>query len=241
MHHLAWGLHKKVHTWPIYFVNGFKFHTEEWSIGKKAINCGVYVKDDNEKYYYGIVKEIMQVEYIGELTKQLVIFNCEWFDNTINHGIKVQPQYDIVKINYRRRYSNFDPFIFATNAIQLYYVPYSEKIKEKVNWWVVIKTKPRCTVDDRYTFEVAYQESTTNMNITTNEELLGHLVDGAEYEELDEVDVGVVENSKESKQTEEEEEEEEIVFESEFEYDFDDEILQQYRLDDDFSSDDSDK
>ena len=58
----------------------------------------------------------MQVEYIGEPTKQLVIFNCEWFDNTINHGIKVQPQYDIVEINYRRRYSNFDPFIFATNA-----------------------------------------------------------------------------------------------------------------------------
>jgi len=46
------------------------------------------VKDDNEKYYYGIIKEIMQVEYSGEPTKQLVVFNCEWFDNTINHGIK---------------------------------------------------------------------------------------------------------------------------------------------------------
>ncbi|KAK7377611.1 hypothetical protein VNO80_03039 [Phaseolus coccineus] len=43
----------------------------------------------------------------------------------------------------------------------------------------------------------------------------------------------VVENSKESKDIEEEKE---IVFESEFEYDFeDDEILHQYRLDDDFN------
>ena len=95
---------------------------------------------------------------------------------------------------------------------------------------MVIKTKPRCTVDDRYTLEVAYQESTTNVNITTNEELLGHLVDEDEYEEIDEVNMKVVENSKESKQIEEEEE---FFFESEFEYDSkDDEILHQYRLDD---------
>ena len=77
------------------------------------------VKDDGEKYYYGIIKEIMQVEYSREPTKQLVVFNCEWFDNTINHGIKVQPQYGIVEVNFHRRYSNFDPFIFATNAIQV--------------------------------------------------------------------------------------------------------------------------
>ena len=72
-------------------MNGFKFHTEEWSIGKNTINCGLCVKDDDEKYYYGIVREIMQVEYSREPTKQLVLFKCEWFDNTINHGIKVQP------------------------------------------------------------------------------------------------------------------------------------------------------
>ena len=189
----------------------------------------------------------MQVEYSGEPTKKLVVFNCEWFDNTINHGIKVQLQYDIVEVHCQRRYSNFDPFIFATNAIQVYYVPYPEKIKEKVDWWVVIKTKPRCTIDDRYTIEVAYLESTTKVNITTNEELLGHLVDEDDYEEIDEVDMRVVENSKESKQIEQEEkeeEEEEFFFESEFEYDSeDDEMLHQYRLHDYFNgnSDDSDE
>jgi len=149
-----------------------------------------------------------------------------------------------VEVHCHRRYSNFDPFIFATNTIQVYYVPYPEKIKEKVDWWVVIKTKPRCTIDDGYTLEVAYQESTTNVNTTTNEEPLSHLVDEEEYEELDEIDVRVVQNSKESKQFEEEEEQEEIVFESEFEYDSeDDEILHQYKLDDDFydNSDDNDE
>ncbi|WJX45764.1 hypothetical protein P8452_32622 [Trifolium repens] len=33
LHQLAYGPKRKVHTWPIYFVNGFKFHTEEWSVG----------------------------------------------------------------------------------------------------------------------------------------------------------------------------------------------------------------
>ena len=141
-----------------------------------------------------------------------------------------------MEVHYRRRYSNFDPFIFVTNAIQVYYVPYAEKIKEKVDWWVFNKTKSRCTVDDQYTLEVAYQESTTNVNTTTNVELLSHLVDGEEYKESDEIDVRVVENSKEIEKIEEEEEQEESVFESEFQYDSedDDEILHQYRLDDDF-------
>jgi len=74
---LAWAPKKMVHTWLIYFVNGFKYHKKEWSIGKKTIKCGVCVKDDNEKYYYGIIKKIMQVEYPGKPTKQLVVFNCE--------------------------------------------------------------------------------------------------------------------------------------------------------------------
>jgi len=32
---------------PIYFVNGFKFHIEEWSIGKQIVNYGVCVKGDD--------------------------------------------------------------------------------------------------------------------------------------------------------------------------------------------------
>jgi len=49
-------------------VNGFKFRTEEWSIGKQTVNYGVCVKGEHsgeETYYYGIIKEIVQLEYIG--------------------------------------------------------------------------------------------------------------------------------------------------------------------------------
>ncbi|XP_057415192.1 uncharacterized protein LOC130710056 [Lotus japonicus] len=66
--HLAWGPKRKVETWPIYFVNGFKFHTKEWSVNKKTINSGVCVQGDDEEhehYYYGTLKEIMQLQYPG--------------------------------------------------------------------------------------------------------------------------------------------------------------------------------
>ncbi|XP_057440059.1 uncharacterized protein LOC130731905 [Lotus japonicus] len=110
LHHLAWGPKKKVETWPIYFVNGFKFHTEEWTVNKKTINSGVCVEGDDEEdehYYYGVLKEILRLEYPGEPIKQLVLFNCEWFDSVINRGMKVNKEYDIVEVHRSRRYSKY--------------------------------------------------------------------------------------------------------------------------------------
>ncbi|KAJ1375240.1 putative transposase, Ptta/En/Spm, plant [Sesbania bispinosa] len=40
-------------------------------------------------------------------------------------------------------------------------------------------------VDDRYTLEVAYQDTTSNVNFVSNDELHGHLRDGGQYEEVD--------------------------------------------------------
>ena len=193
MHHLAWGPKKKINSWPVYFVNGYKFHTEEWSIGKKTINCGVCVKGDDdrneENYYYGIIKEIVQLEYPGEPSKQIVLFNCEWFDAVINRGVKIHKQYGLVEVRHTRRYSKYDPFIFAANAIQVYYVPYPEKIKEKRDWWVVIKTKARGTVDDRYTLELAYQDMSNFIGFVANDDLFEPLRD--EEGAYDEVEVNI--------------------------------------------------
>ena len=63
LHDLVWGPKRKVHTWPTYFVNRYKFYTEEWNVGKKTINSRVCIKSsdqgDEESYYYSIVKEIV--------------------------------------------------------------------------------------------------------------------------------------------------------------------------------------
>lgn len=238
LHHLAWGPKRKVQTWPIYFVNGFKFHTEEWSVNKKTINCGVCVKADNERehqhYYYGILKEIIQLEYPGDPIKQLVLFNCEWFDAVINRGVKVKKEYDIVEVHRARRYSKYDPFIIATNAIQVYYMPYPEKIKEKVDWWVVIKTKPRGTVDDRYTLEVAYQDTTTHVDPVPNDIIDGHLRDDeGEHDELEMYDNNDEDDSEEDNEEEENVDEDQDEDEDDSDSDNDCELYDQYISDDD--------
>ncbi|CAK8536824.1 unnamed protein product [Lathyrus sativus] len=35
---------QSANEWHTYFVNGYKFHTETWTKGKKTINSGVFVK-----------------------------------------------------------------------------------------------------------------------------------------------------------------------------------------------------
>ena len=107
-----------VKTRPIYFVNGHKFHTQSWSEGKKTIIYGVYVKDignvnSNENDFYGIVKEIIQLEYLRQNSKKLVLFSYGWFNPIINHGIQVHPQYGIVKIKHFKRHGKYDHFIFT--------------------------------------------------------------------------------------------------------------------------------
>lgn len=219
MHDLAWGPKRKVHTWPTYFVNHYKFHTEKWSVGKKTINSGVCVKGsdqgDEESYYYGILKEIVQLEYPGHPMKRLVLFNCEWFDIVMNRGMKVHKQYGIVEIRHTRRYARFDPFIFAENAIQVYYLPYPEKIRDKVQWWVVIKTKPRGTVDDRYTLEVAYQDNAmSHVDTTMNDDPLENLrdIDGGfeEVEGYDNTNLDINEEDVEEEDVEDDAEEEDF-------------------------------
>lgn len=102
-------------SWNIYFVNGYKFHTEAWSEGKKTVNCGVHVKgltEGGEDDYYGKINHIYELDYFG-LKDKVALFYCEWFDPTRNAGTKVHPQYKIVDIKMDKRYRPYDPFILA--------------------------------------------------------------------------------------------------------------------------------
>ena len=190
---MAWGPKRKVLTWQTYFVNRYKFHTDEWSSYKKIINSGVCVKgseqDADHNYYYGIIKEIIQVEYPSHPMKQVVLFNYEWFDMVLNRGMKVHKDYGIVEIWHNIRYPRYDPFIVAQKVIQVYYLPYPEKLRDKQHWWVVIMTRPRRTVDDRYTIEVAYQEDTiSHVNSVPHDNTVKNLVDNDYiFEEVDRI------------------------------------------------------
>ncbi|KAL6523052.1 hypothetical protein OROMI_031400 [Orobanche minor] len=112
------------------------------------MNSGVCVKgvsyDDYESDYYGRLIEVVRLEYPGLPLKQVVLFNCEWFDPT-STGTKVDPYYKLLEINHKRRFNRYEPFILATQATQVYYCTYPSLKRDKVDWWAVCKVKARST------------------------------------------------------------------------------------------------
>jgi len=150
-----------VKEWRTYFVNGYKFHTQAWTEGKKMINRMVHVKGLTEGTpddFYGVIQHIYELEYnTTSYPKQVVLFYCHWFDPT-SRGTRVDPKYDIMEIRTDRSYNLFEPFISEHNVRQVYYVPYPETRRDKNGWCVAIKTKPRGYIEsDHVQDDVPYQ------------------------------------------------------------------------------------
>jgi hypothetical protein len=73
------GPYRQVHYFDAYYVNGYRFHTETYSMGKTTLNSGICIKggwyDNNEHDYYGILEEVVELEYRG-LHNKVMIFKC---------------------------------------------------------------------------------------------------------------------------------------------------------------------
>lgn len=142
-------------------MNGYKFHTQSWTEGKKTINSGVHVKgltEGIEDDFYGVIQHIYELVYPSlDYTKRIVLFYCNWFDPS-GRGTKFNPKCNTVDIRMSRRYQRDDPFIIAQNVRQVYYVPYPPTRKDKRGWSVAIKTTPRGSIEvDDSEGEVPYQ------------------------------------------------------------------------------------
>jgi hypothetical protein len=155
---LANGPRRCVKEWHTYFVNGYKFHTQSWTVGKKTINSGVYVKgvsEGGEDDFYGVIKRIFELSY--RYDNNVVLFYCDWFDPT--NGTKIDPKHKNVDIQMDKRYNAFDPFILASKCCQVYYVPYPSHHRRKRGWCSAIKTKPRGQIETEVPdIEVPYQD-----------------------------------------------------------------------------------
>ncbi|XP_058751501.1 uncharacterized protein LOC131624571 [Vicia villosa] len=101
---LALGPNPKATSWHIYFLNGYKFHTEERSRGKKTTNCGVHVKgitNGGEDNFYDIIQCILQLEYHGS-SNNISLFYYAGFNPTNNSGTRVDKEYNIVDIKMNK-------------------------------------------------------------------------------------------------------------------------------------------
>ena len=140
------------------------------------MNSGVCIKginyNDHESDYYGILEEVLELEYHNSSPKRtrIVLFKCDWFDPQLGRGCKVHNQYGLVEVHSKKRFSKYEPFILAQQAQQVYYVEYpSKKLRtqrnESADWLVVCKVKARSTIDCP---NVAYQEDDVSHDQTIN-------------------------------------------------------------------------
>lgn len=190
---VALGPLRRVETWHTCYVNGYKFHTNAWSEGKSTMNSGVCIRGtdygQSEYDYYGILKEIVEIEFPGRPIKRVVLFNVEWFDPTPNRGTRIHKHYGIVDVRCRGRYRKFDPFIIAQQAEQVYFASYPEGIRQRQDWYVVIKTTARRTISGRSKqVDDAFQaDAVTIQPVAGDTDQMASLVDDeAELEEIDE-------------------------------------------------------
>ncbi|KAM3398451.1 putative protein isoform X3 [Capsicum galapagoense] len=214
----------------VYFVNRYKFHTDFHGSARSTMNSGVCISDPTFGDFYGRIKEIIEVEYRETPLKRTVLFKCEWFDPTMDVGVKKHNQYKLVDINHRRRYKKYEPFILAMQATQVCYVSYPSKKRDKDDWVAVLKIKPRNVVELsdeeiktaaelNIPFEVEeVQIYKIDMNVATDKSIHLHDANGGLIEMDEATDDGLlqeyhdnqkdaIEEEYENEETEEDEEE----------------------------------
>lgn len=178
---LAKGPFNTVTTYPGCFVNGFKFHTISYGSNKGTMNSGMCVKgsnyDDPEKDYYGRITEIVELEYPSVSSfKKVVLFKGDWFIPTLNEGVKIHHAYKIVEVNEKKKWNTNEQFVLASQAIQVYFCEYPSLRRNKSDWLVVTKVKPRFTVE--------VPQSFNNQEATLPREALPYQEDDVELHDI---------------------------------------------------------
>ena len=203
------GPKRVVKTYPIYFVNGYKFNTKEYGAEKLTNNTGVFVKgsDDPENHlndFYGVLTQILQLTYFSRPAEEVFLFRCNWFSNVPGSRINVHKNYNLIEIKHTSHYHKYDPFVLAKQALQVYYAPYPSLKRDKADWSAVFKTKARFTFDGKnIPDEQAYQadlEQNNEIIITDDHTDFGPLIDESNVlvEAFDSAEENIVENETES-------------------------------------------
>jgi hypothetical protein len=63
-----------------FLINRYRFHTSEHADGRKGFNYRICVKgskNKNSSDYYGVLKEIIEIQFPGYLTMKVMIFKCD--------------------------------------------------------------------------------------------------------------------------------------------------------------------
>jgi len=159
-----------------YVKNGLKFRCVDDEAYRKTQNSGVSVVTEGGITYYGVLIDIIELNYSDRIRH--VLFKCRWVDVHSTRGYKVDefgfPMVNLTCLIHRKDKMIDEPFVLASKASQVFYVAN----KREKDWYVVVKTiakdvfdsgtSPQCDDDDAYTH--CEQDP---YNISTNDYLVG--------------------------------------------------------------------
>ncbi|KAH0676268.1 hypothetical protein KY285_024069 [Solanum tuberosum] len=135
LYSLARGPFDGVQRFKGYEINGFRFHTKLLEEKRKTQNSGVLVKgvvNGQNINYYGVLTEIVELQYFGG--KRIVLFKCDWWDvDNSGNGVKID-KHDYVSVNTKRKLATNEPFVLASQVEQIFYV----KDNLHPNWSIVL-------------------------------------------------------------------------------------------------------
>ena len=177
------------------FTRGYTFHTYEHGAHRSSYNYGVCVKgatsnsdSTDEPDFYGILNNIMQVQYPGVIGLKTILFKCNWYD-TSTRGSR-RARWGGIEINTARAYSKNkeEPFILSTQADQVCFLPYPSTKRRRDNdqWNAVIKINPRGvvpTVDEVQEIDAPMQEANDEPVVPV--EFDSHAVDRLARDDID--------------------------------------------------------
>ncbi|PRQ45894.1 putative transposase, Ptta/En/Spm, plant [Rosa chinensis] len=129
-----------------FIINGNRFQTE--ASEKSTQNSGVFVEGDtmcrasardnfqkmDRVSYYGVIRDIVLLDY---RQFKVPLFDCYWAN--IGTGVKFEDGFTLVNLHKGQHQFDRDPFIFASQAKQIFY----SRESDTSNWHVVLKAPPR--------------------------------------------------------------------------------------------------
>ena len=147
---LAQGPLRVARKYNSYAIRGFTFHTSSSDAGRPVQSSGVAIAAESSRgkqIYYGIIREIIELDYRHR--GNMVLFRCDWVDNRVPNKWVKTDQFGVTTVNFNHLFSSGqqlsdEPFIFASQATQVYYVP--EALDD--GWCAVVQNKkPHDTYD----------------------------------------------------------------------------------------------
>jgi hypothetical protein len=140
-------------------VNGYRFRTrsyEEKRGNLKTTCTGVRTPGTDRKDYYGIVEQILELDFGKFLGCKPVMFKCHWFDPQVT---KKDLKIGQVEIRQDSKYGGDDVYIVANrDAKQVYYLPWANQNDKRLAGWSLVQfVSPRGKAavpnDDDYNFD----------------------------------------------------------------------------------------